>query len=278
VHYGAPRLNLQDHTWTVFAIATISGWISAFLGAWKDAPVEGFQPLKFVRSPLWSGFWGLLLAHFNLSILVVMMAGLGFTIFTLETYKTFFFPVEAPRQVCRQADPVSGHASPASTVHRALCGDLAVRAGRLLAGPDQSPHGPRFNSLGCERDAFRTGRATEPSLSDARDRHGVVALVGAGVLWFALPDRRPLVGYFLYAIPAHLLISVLANEPALFAAAKVAPPAWVAIAGTAGCVVAAILDYALIGWFVNHRLIKTELDDSRGFQVAQRFFARAPFC
>ena len=50
------------------------------------------------------------------------------------------------------------------------------------------------------------------------------------MLWVAFPDRRPLVGYFLYAIPAHLLISVLANEPALFAAAKVAPPAWVAIA------------------------------------------------
>ena len=30
---------------------------------------------------------------------------------------------------------------------------------------------------------------------------------------------------------------------------------WVAIAGTAGCVVAAS-DYALIGWFVNHRLIR----------------------
>ena len=37
-----------------------------------------------------------------------------------------------------------------------------------------------------------------------------------------MPDRRPLVGYFLYAIPAHLLISVLANEPALFAAAILA--------------------------------------------------------
>ena len=106
---------------------------------------------------------------------------------------------------------------------------------------------------------------------------GAIALIGAGVLWVAFPDRRPLVGYFLYAIPAHLLISVLANEPALFAAAKVAPPVWVAIAGTAGCVVAALLDYALIGWFVNHRLIKTELDDSRGFQIAQRFFAKAPF-
>jgi ribonucleoside-triphosphate reductase len=73
------------------------------------------------------------------------------------------------------------------------------------------------------------------------------------------------------------LISILANEPALFAAAKAAPPIWIATAGTAGCVVAAILDYALIGWFVNHRLIKTELDDSKGFQIAQRFFSRAPF-
>jgi membrane protein YqaA with SNARE-associated domain len=85
------------------------------------------------------------------------------------------------------------------------------------------------------------------------------------------------VSYFLYAIPAHLLISVLANEPALFAAAKVAPPIWVAIAGTAGCIVAAILDYALIGWFVNRRFVKTELDDSKGYRIAQRFFSRAPF-
>jgi hypothetical protein len=92
VHYGAPRLQLQDNPWLVFGVATISGWISAFLGAWKDAPIEGFQPLKFVRSPLWAAFWGLMVAHFTHSILIVMMAGLGYTIFTLETYKTFFFP------------------------------------------------------------------------------------------------------------------------------------------------------------------------------------------
>jgi len=103
------------------------------------------------------------------------------------------------------------------------------------------------------------------------------ALVGAGLVAAFAPAQRPLVGYFLYAIPAHLLISVLANEPALFAAAKSAPPVAVAAAGTAGCIVAAILDYALIGWFINHRLIKTELEDSRGYQFAQRFFARAPF-
>ena len=76
----------------LFVVASVSGWISAFLGAWKDAPVEGFQPLKFVRSPLWAGFYGLVLASFTTSILVVIMAGLGYTIATLETYKTFFFP------------------------------------------------------------------------------------------------------------------------------------------------------------------------------------------
>jgi hypothetical protein len=92
IHYSASKLPLIDSPVAVFLVASISGWISAFLGAWKDGPVEGFQPLKFVRSPLWAGFWGLLLAHFTTSILVVMMAGLGYTIFTLETYKTFFFP------------------------------------------------------------------------------------------------------------------------------------------------------------------------------------------
>lgn len=103
------------------------------------------------------------------------------------------------------------------------------------------------------------------------------AAIGAGAVALARPDLIPAVSYFLYAIPAHLLISVLANEIALFAAAKLVPPVAVAVAGTAGCVVAIVLDYALIGWFVNRRMVKTELDDSRGFQMALRFFGRAPF-
>ena len=105
----------------------------------------------------------------------------------------------------------------------------------------------------------------------------VAALGGAGLVAWLVPEWRALTYYFLYAIPAHLLVSVLANEPALFAAAKEATPLAVAIAGTVGCVTAIILDYALIGWFVNRRLIRTEIDDSRGFRVAQRFFGKAPF-
>lgn len=105
---------------------------------------------------------------------------------------------------------------------------------------------------------------------------GAVALLTAGLIALVLPSWRSLVWYFLYAIPAHLMISVLANEPMLFAAAKSASPLAVAVAGTAGCVVAIVLDYALIGWLVNHHLIRTELDDSRGFRTAQRFFGKAP--
>ena len=105
----------------------------------------------------------------------------------------------------------------------------------------------------------------------------VAALGLAGIVTIVAPDWRGVVSYFLYAIPSHLLISVLANEPALFAAAKTAPPVAVAIAGTLGCVVAIVLDYALIGWFTSRQLIKTELEDSRGFGAAQRFFGRAPF-
>ena len=105
----------------------------------------------------------------------------------------------------------------------------------------------------------------------------VAGLAAAGIVAYGWPDLHGAVGYFLYAIPAHLLISVLANEPALFAAAKTTSPVVVAIAGTAGCLVAIALDYALIGWFVNHRLVKTEMDDTKVYRVAQRFFGRAPF-
>ena len=45
-----------------------------------------------MRSPLWAAFYGMLLAFFNTSMLVILMGALGFTIATLETYKTFFFP------------------------------------------------------------------------------------------------------------------------------------------------------------------------------------------
>jgi hypothetical protein len=76
----------------VLAVGSLGGWCSAFGGAWKDAPIEGFQTLKFFRSPVLSSLYALSLSLFTPSLALAALGGLGFTIATLETYKTFFFP------------------------------------------------------------------------------------------------------------------------------------------------------------------------------------------
>ncbi len=78
----------------VLLLGSVGGWISAFGGAWKDGPIEGFQILKFFRSPLVALAWALLLGHLTNSYLLVVLAATGFTVATIETYKTFFFPNE----------------------------------------------------------------------------------------------------------------------------------------------------------------------------------------
>jgi len=76
---------------TVLAGLVVGG-IIAFGGAWKDAPTEGFDPLKFFRSPLLTVAFALLLARMTDSTLHVAVAAIGYERATAETYKTFFFP------------------------------------------------------------------------------------------------------------------------------------------------------------------------------------------
>jgi hypothetical protein len=79
--------------WLVLAtIGSMGGWLTAFGGAWKDAPVEGFETLKFFRSPLISLFWAVIVAFFTDNWLFISAAGAGYSVATIETYKTFFFP------------------------------------------------------------------------------------------------------------------------------------------------------------------------------------------
>lgn len=79
--------------WLVLiTIGSLGGWLTAFGGAWKDAPVEGFETLKFFRSPLISLFWAVVMALFTESWLYIGVAGAGYSVATIETYKTFFFP------------------------------------------------------------------------------------------------------------------------------------------------------------------------------------------
>ena len=76
----------------VLLVGSVGGWLSAFGGAFKDAPIEGFETLKFFRSPLVALAWALVLALLTSQYLFIALAGLGYTVATIETYKTFFFP------------------------------------------------------------------------------------------------------------------------------------------------------------------------------------------
>jgi len=77
-------------------VGGLGGWFSAVGGAWKDAPIEGFQPLKFLRSPLIAACFAWLLFHLGGTPVQVALAATGYTIATTETWKTFFFP-KSPR-------------------------------------------------------------------------------------------------------------------------------------------------------------------------------------
>jgi hypothetical protein len=86
------RANPAPALVVVLLLGAAGGWISAFGGAWKDAPIEGFQTLKFFRSPLMASFYAFVVGHFTTNLVVVALAATGYVIMTTETYKTFFFP------------------------------------------------------------------------------------------------------------------------------------------------------------------------------------------
>jgi hypothetical protein len=73
-------------------VGLLVGAIIAVGGAWKDAPKEGFDPLKFFRSPLMTVAYAMLLSRTSTDYLLIAAAAIGFERATAETYKTFFFP------------------------------------------------------------------------------------------------------------------------------------------------------------------------------------------
>jgi hypothetical protein len=79
--------------WLVLVtLGSLGGWITAFGGAWKDAPVEGFETLKFFRSPLVALSWAVVMAFLTRDWVFISVAAAGYSVATIETYKTFFFP------------------------------------------------------------------------------------------------------------------------------------------------------------------------------------------
>jgi len=77
-------------------VGSFFGWISAFGGAWKDAPIEGFETFKFFRSPAVAASWAFVVSLFTSSWPVIAIAAEGLTVASIETYKTFCFP-DKPR-------------------------------------------------------------------------------------------------------------------------------------------------------------------------------------
>jgi len=78
----------------VLTVGSAFGWISACGGAWKDAPIEGFETFKFFRSPGVAAAWAAVVSQFCSSWTVIAIAAEGFTVASIETYKTFFFPTK----------------------------------------------------------------------------------------------------------------------------------------------------------------------------------------
>ena len=90
MHAGWPH-------WAVFlVVGSAGGWYSAFGGAWKDAPIEGFDLRKFPRSPIVSLAWALVVARFTTDWLTIAVASAGYSVATIETYKKFRNPEIPP--------------------------------------------------------------------------------------------------------------------------------------------------------------------------------------
>lgn len=70
----------------------VVGILLAVGGAWKDAPKEGFDIVKFFRSPMMTVMYACLLSRLTSDYLLIAAAAIGYERATAETYKTFFFP------------------------------------------------------------------------------------------------------------------------------------------------------------------------------------------
>lgn len=89
----------------VFLTGSAGGWISAIGGAWKDAPIEGFHIFKFFRSPGVAFSYGIVISMLTQEHAFIYLGAIGYTVASIETYKTFFFP-NRPRGKFQGKDPL----------------------------------------------------------------------------------------------------------------------------------------------------------------------------
>ena len=86
----------------IVTVGGFGGWATAFGGAWKDAPVEGFSFWKFLRSPAVATMWAVPLSLMTTNWLTLCLAAGGLSVFSIETYKTFWTGGRPPGKFANQ--------------------------------------------------------------------------------------------------------------------------------------------------------------------------------
>jgi hypothetical protein len=95
--------------WVDVLVGATGGWLTAVGGAWKDAPIEGFSPWKFLRSPAVATAWAIVLLPFAETWWVLAVAAGGWSVASIETYKTFLTGGRPPGKFAGK--PVRFHAA-----------------------------------------------------------------------------------------------------------------------------------------------------------------------
>jgi hypothetical protein len=87
-----PGRSAVDAIARIAGIGFMVGTIIAIGGAWRDAPAEGFDGIKFLRSPVIALIVALVLSRFTDSVFQIAVAAIGYERAVAETYKTFCLP------------------------------------------------------------------------------------------------------------------------------------------------------------------------------------------
>ncbi|MBI4034180.1 MAG: hypothetical protein HY378_01370 [Candidatus Brennerbacteria bacterium] len=82
-------VNFQSILFVGLFWGAIGGLANSIGGALKDAPLEGFAPLKFWRSTVMAGLWGAIFSFFTSHPSLLLLASVGAERMTIEFYKTF---------------------------------------------------------------------------------------------------------------------------------------------------------------------------------------------
>jgi len=144
--WAARELQLALSTlplWGVVLMAGSGGWLTAIGGAWKDAPVEGFSGWKFLRSPVVATAWAVVLSRFTGDWVILTLAAAGWSVISIETYKTFLTGGRPPGKFADR--PVRFHPRAARdacrAAHVSLYGALAIGLGVGLLPTPRLPAG-----------------------------------------------------------------------------------------------------------------------------------------